>query len=197
MFSYVDLPTKEGVYNGQEVIQKVRVLSRLNQSKRKSEYGIFTDTSIKTQAKIELVLSQNTDVKLQDFNIFSNPACIDVLARKPEAQIFDGQTYLPGFEPFKPILESSFNHLDHQNIFGIYVGKTFNEVEKGRYESFTTRNFYLYPELRKLRVETLHESMNYYPGKRRQFDVSNKMVDTCDSSSDKIHRKIHEILKIY
>ncbi|MBI96121.1 hypothetical protein CL656_03150 [bacterium] len=197
MFSFVDLPIKEGVYNGQEVTQKVRVLSGLHQSQRKSEYGTFMDTSIKTQAQIELVLSQNPDVKLQEFNIFSNPACLDVLARKPESQTFGGQTYLPGFEPFQPILESSFNHLDHQNIFGIHVGKTFREIEKGRYESFTTKNFYLYPELRKLRVETLHESMSYYPGKRRQFDISNKLLDTCDSTSDEIHSRIYEILKIY
>jgi len=194
MFSFVNLPSKEGVYNGKEVIQNVKVLSRLHQSQRKSEYGTFTDTSIKTQAQIELVLSQNEEIKLEDFNVFLDPDIVDVIAVKPNVIGLGGQTFLPGFEPFEPIIESTFNHLDHQNTFGVFVGQTFKEVEKGRYESFTTKSFYLYPDLKKLRVDTLFESMSYYPGKRRNFDVSNKLIEINQTPNDEIHKRVWEIL---
>ena len=176
MFSFLKLPHQKGTYQGSNVEQQIQLHARVQYEKVQTNFGILTEASIQTNAEVKLVLEQN-NVTLDSFNVLQDDSKTEVIVKDLETTNQFGQTYLPGFEPFQPIISSSFNNLDHQQIFGVYFGRTYDFYERNRYERTTTERYYYYPNLDKVRIENLTESMSFYPGNRKQYDPSLKLVD--------------------
>ena len=199
MYSSLKLLDQTGVYNGQEVVQNTQLNSRIKLEKRQTNFGILTDAIVKTKAEIQLALKSDPRIILNEFAVdFDKETSENVLLNQYNDQYADSLTqgYLPGFEPFEPMTFEGFSDWEHQNIFGIYIGGTYKYFEKGRYESTTRCNFFYYPNLEELRVQTYFESMSFYPGNRKQYSVSDKFMSLDEANTQELQDRLFEVKTI-
>jgi len=195
MYSRLKLLDQTGIYNGQEVVQSTNLTSIINFVKRKTNFGIFTDTIVKTHAEIQMALKSDPRIILNEFNVhFDKETSENVILNKPADNLTQG--FLPGFEPFEPMTLEGFSDWDHQNIFGIYIGGTSKYYERNHYESTTKRKLFYYPNLEELRLQTECESKSYYPGNGSEYSISDRFVGFDEANTEELQDRLFEVKTI-
>lgn len=189
--SRINFNLVSGYHQGTYLNQNVNLNSNLKHLERKSKYGTYTDSFLETSARIQTVLQDNPEYVIEEFEVKMDKEQAKNLILDPNQ--FSGQIYLPGLAEITPVTQSNFSEIHHQQIFGVYAGRDYHEIEKGRYESNTTKEFFYYPNTNLVRVEELNDSMSYYPGKRRQYYFNNSMNAVDQFIPNQVLLKIQEL----
>ena len=98
---------------------------------------------------------------------------------KPETYIFNQEEQLSLFvtELTQVMTPHTLTPEKYQEFFGVFIGSTVQNKEKGLKESRQVDSYFFYPQLDQIRLNTKITFKNYYPGKNDSVELTNEFFN--------------------